>query len=357
MNSKQFKWMLAIFMSVSLLIPLNINFASATQKPLVLKVSMFTPKAVVYTKANGWILHEVERRSKGKIKFEYFYSGSLLPAKQTIAGLQTGVADIAFVATPYEPGKLPLCTVTSLPMTGKRFYNSAMAFRDLQQMPELKAELGKYNIRYLAFCNNSSYGLWSTNGIHSIAEVKGKKIRAIGGQAILMKALGAVPVSIISTEVYTALEKGTLDGSLANPIFGFDYKYNEVCRFFYALMFGNVPFLMGINKDSWEKIPSDIQKMFEDLHEPAARAAHEIYETAGEKNLQEAQAKGTVKVTEPTEKDVAFVTNLAKETVWKEWIAKMNRSGLPGEKVLDNYLKLLKKWGAQSPFKRPIYGR
>ena len=54
---------------------------AAQDKPLILKVAIFTPAGITYTKANCWILEELEKRSKGRIKFEYYFSASLLPAK------------------------------------------------------------------------------------------------------------------------------------------------------------------------------------------------------------------------------------------------------------------------------------
>ena len=107
---------------------------------------------------------------------------------------------------------------------------------------------------------------------------------------------------------------------------------------------------MGINKDSWNKIPPDIQQMFTDLLEPAARVGHELYEGTGEKRMAKHLASGEITVTKPTPEDVAYVTKIAKETVWKEWVDKMNARGLPGQKALDTYLSALEKWEKKSPF-------
>ncbi len=346
------KWMVSLAAVLSVVFLLNVVPAAAAQ-PLTLKVSFWThaPEKNLYSRANGWILREVEKRAQGRIKFEYYYSGSLLPGRETVAGLRDGVADIAFCVSFYESGKLPLSTVTTLPMAGRNYYSSAMAFRELMQLPEMKAELDKYNIRYLAQCTNSSYAVWTSSPVKSLDDLKGKKLRAIGGQGKMVKALGGVPVSVVSTELYTALERKTLDGTLANPTFGTDYKFQEVCPNYYAMLFGNASVFLGINKDSWKKIPADIQKMFDDLAEDAAKAGHEIYELKGVKKLQELKQQGVVTVTQPSKADVARATAIAKETVWKEWVEKMNKKGLAGQKVLDNYLKLVEKWDARNPFK------
>jgi len=337
---------------VALMVVLNAGPAFAA-KPLVLKVSFWThaPEKNLYSRANGWILREVEKRAKGRIKFEYYYSGSLLPGRETVAGLRDGVADIAFCVSFYEPGKLPLSTVTTLPLAGKNYYSTAMALRELMKTPEMKAELDKFNIKFLSHCTNSSYALWSSKPIKSIEDIKGKKLRAIGGQAKMVKALGGVPVSVVSTELYTALERRTLDGTLANPTFGTDYKFQEVCPNYYEMMFGNAGIFLGINKNSWKKIPADIQQMFTDLAEDAAKAGHEIYELKGVKKLKSLEKQGIVTITKPSAADSEKATAIAQNSVWKEWVEKMEKKGLPGQKVLDNYLRLVSKWDARNPFK------
>jgi TRAP-type C4-dicarboxylate transport system substrate-binding protein len=323
-----------------------------TDSPLVLKSAMWVPAGITYSKANSWILKEVEKRSKGRLKIEYYWSGSLVPAKSVADGIKSGVADMGIVGAAYMPGKLPLSTVVSLPLTGARFYSSARALGELMQTPELKAELGKFNMMYLSPFANSSYKLWSTDPIKSLSDVKGKKIRTAGNQAKLLKALNGVPVSIIATEVYTALQRGTLDGTMANTTFAFEYKYTEVVKYMYNMDFGTVPFFMAINKDSWNKIPADIQKMFIDVQEDAAKFGHELYEGAGDKYIEKATANGSITVIQPSPEDQAAVRKAAKESVWNGWLDKMSKKGLPGQKVLDHYLKFLEKWEAKNPYKR-----
>lgn len=322
--------------------------------PLVLKVAIYSgpPEANTWTLANVWIMREVEKRSQGRIKFEYYYNGSLVPAKEVATGLKTGVADLAFLNQSYAPGKLPLMNVTTLPVTGQYYYSSCMALAELTETPELKAEFDMNNIRYLSPLAVSSYGIWSRFPVRTIKDLKGKKIVATGEHSRVAKAIGAVPVSIVATEIYTALERKTVDGALANPTYAYTYKWPEICAYYYRLLFGTKAQCVAINKDSWNKVPADIQKLFIDLREEAAKQAHEIYEGAGERQLAEGVRKGGVTVTEPSKEDVAFLQKMAKEVVWKDWIEAMDKKGLPGKKVLDDYLKLIEKWEARSPFKK-----
>ena len=312
--------------------------------PPVLKVSVWVPKHVIFAKAAQLILDKVAKASNGRLKMEYYYSGSLLPAKAVLDGMKDKVADIGTVPPAYMPGKLPLLTVATLPATSKFYFSAAMSMSELSKTPEAKAELGQWGVRYLSFLQTSSYGVFSRKEIRTIADMKGLKFRTIGAQAPLLKALGAVPIAMVSTEVYTALQRGTLDGALANPTFGQDYRFEEPCPNYFRLPLGASTHMMAITEDAWNKIPADLQKMFGDILEENARIGAEMYEGSGESRLKDKVAKGTMKLFEPSSEDVALLLKTAKGTVWKDWVEKMNKRGLPGQKVLDKWLELNAKW-------------
>jgi len=337
-----------------LLVGMNLSPAQAAPpgKPIILKAAMYLAASMPFSQAAIWLVQEVEKRSGGRLKVEYYWSGSLVPAKETITGLQNGVADLAFLVQSYEPGKLPLCNVTSLPAISEDWYTASMAFAELVKMPAIQKELAQFNIDYLSPLTNSSYQLWSRKLIRSVAELRGKKLLATGEHTVLVKALGAVPVSMVATESYSALEKGTLDGALAPLSHSKGYKYDDVCKFYNPMPFGNKAFLVAVNRDSWKKIPADLQKMFTDLREEACRRGHTTYQIDGEKWVNKIIAEGKLKRTDPSAADVALIKKKAKEEIWDKWVHKMKDKGLPGQEVLDRYVALLEKYDAQSPFKK-----
>jgi TRAP-type C4-dicarboxylate transport system substrate-binding protein len=173
----------------------------------------------------------------------------------------------------------------------------------------------------------------------------------IGLQSNLLDALGGVPVALGATEIYQAIEKGTLDGGGANPTMALGYKWEEVSKYYYPVHFGNMAMFVGVNKNSWKKIPPDIQKHFAALHDVACGVSHEIYQGEGETIMKNMVAAGKVVVTQPSPEDIAKVRSVAKEKIWSDWVDKMNKRGLAGQKVLDRWVELLEKWHGQTPFK------
>jgi len=323
--------------------------AAEATKPLVLKFASWTPPQVNFGRAGVWIVQEMERRSQGRIKIEYYWSSSLIPAQQLIDALQKGVSDISFINPAYQPGKLPLLSVISIAVGD--VCPSSKALQELMQMPEIKAELDSLNMRYLGPLTNNTYGVWSRRKqVRNLGDLKGLKLRAVGNHANLLHALGGVPVSLGATEIYQAIEKGTLDGALANPSFALGYKWDEVTKYYYPIPFGGLGQFVAINKSSWDKIPADIQKRVTALHDIACGVAHEIYQGGGEVLLEKAVAQGKITVIQPSQEDIKKVMDVTKEKIGHDWVDKMNKRGLPGQKVLDRWLELLAKWHGMSHF-------
>ena len=319
--------------------------------PLILKYSTYGPKTADFNIGNTWILREIEKRSEGRLKIEYYFSSALVPERQMLTGIKSGVADIGAITESYYPGRIPLCTVTSLPMIGNFCYSTAMAWKYLVEMPEIKAEFDEYNMRYLSPAASVSSVIWAKFPISSIANLKGKKIRAVGNFAILMKELGAAPVTVTSPEVYESVQKGIVDGICHSTNAGINFRYYEVATNFYRFPFGGVCSFLAINKDSWKKIPADIQQMFIDLHDDAVLRQCEETAERSEKKLAELVSIGKVKYITATDQDIAFVKELVKEKVWKDWVKRMNERKLAGQKVLDSWLK----FNGQYEVPRPKY--
>jgi TRAP-type C4-dicarboxylate transport system substrate-binding protein len=347
-----FKLLLGIAMMLALAFVISTAQAAQGDKPIILKFSTWhpSPPANVFADANTWILREVEKRSNGRVKFEYYWSGSLVPAKKMLDGLKSGLTDIGFMIASYFPGMLPLATVGGLPVICHNYYATAMTLTEMMQLPELKAEFNANNIMYLSHSTNISNGIWTKNRVRSIADLKGKKIVAVGEGARVLNALGVTPVAIITSEIYQAIEKGTADGGVANPGWAGDYKLPEVAPYYFELTLGAMgDMFTAINKKSWERLPPDIQKMFIDLREEAIIAGRNMYQGNAERNLKGWVSKGTATVSKPSAADWALLEKTANSVVWEGWVNKMEKKGLPGRKILKTWMKLYKKYDAQEP--------
>ena len=130
-----------------------------------------------------------------------------------------------------------------------------------QTVPEIKAETDKHKVTILF---NNTTGpvqlLMAKKAVTTVAGLKGLKIRTSGGWTHLFKELGAVPVKIGFGELYAALDRGTIDGTINYTPFVKSYKHYEVaCCLTEAAMGQVLGYGGGINTKLLNSMPADIR--------------------------------------------------------------------------------------------------
>jgi len=128
------------------------------------------------------------------------------------------------------------------------------------------------NLKPLYFLPTYPIGLYTTKKkITKLEDFQGMKIRCgTGLQGQALNALGASTVSLPGSEEYMSLQTGVIDGTITGINIGIHRKLYEVCKYAIKeppLFFGVL--LMLMNKETWDSIPQDLQKIIEET-------AHEV---------------------------------------------------------------------------------
>src|SRR4030042_1049551 len=95
---------------------LPIDKALAAEKVINLKIANFFPPPSKQSKITQEFGEELERRSGGRIKVQFFAGGSLLTAPAMYKGVETGITDIGYSHVYYTPGRMPVMELAGLPI-------------------------------------------------------------------------------------------------------------------------------------------------------------------------------------------------------------------------------------------------
>ena len=179
------------------------------------------------------------------------------------------------------------------------------------------------------------------------ADLKGMKIH--GAEYALvqtMNAAGASPVQLDITEMYTGLDRGVMDGVMNHFPVCFIFKVLELMP--YHTIFGDgginmTPMFAIMNPKKFKSLPPDLQKLIE---ESGKVWADEQYK--GDLPVQTAavdlcKSKGHT-ITYLTPKQIEPWYNLLKKTSHEQWIKEAEAKKLPGKKVYEETLNLVKKY-------------
>jgi TRAP-type C4-dicarboxylate transport system substrate-binding protein len=245
----------------------------ADMEPVVLTFSVpDSPTSQLGVGTKSFIEFATEK-SGGKIKFEPYYSGSLLTWKEGLNGAKTGVADIAFMSTSHFPQELPvsnwLTGVGQLqdPNVALGTIQGALAadetFRDT---PELVGEFKAHDIHILNAFNSPPYGMLCTKPVDSLESAAGKRVRAGGDLWVKeLTSLGMEPSFVDGSEQYEALQRGVLDCTVNTAGLLADQSMWEIAKEYTPISLS--PFLggiNGINLDTWNSLPDQAKRILEE---------------------------------------------------------------------------------------------
>ncbi len=200
----------------------------------------------------------VREATKGAVDVETFYSGSLLPAKTTITGVRDGAADIGFVYPAYTPAELPVASfINSVNFNSTDALVSALAFTEMGYTnAALKTELDRFNVMLGGTFVTPPYQFMCATPVNTLAQAKGKRFRTAGAAFTgLTEAMQGSAVSVPIGDVYSGMQRGSIDCVIADATNLTTASFNEVTKDITSVTLGGATgFQWVIRKDRWKKI-------------------------------------------------------------------------------------------------------
>jgi TRAP-type C4-dicarboxylate transport system substrate-binding protein len=99
-------------------------------------------------------------------------------------------------------------------------------------------------------------GLWTKKKVTTLAELKGLKTRTYDKNgALVMEAVGATPLALPFSEVYTSLQTGVIDSVMTSSPTAVDAKFWEVLKYFEPLNITIATNMVTVNLKAFNKLP------------------------------------------------------------------------------------------------------
>lgn len=321
---------------------------TAGDNAITLRMSTFFPESHCTNQDMHFPLaKEIEKKTNGKVKIKIFPGGVMGKATAHYEMAKKGVADITQGIQGFTAGRFPLTSVVELPflfplgMSAKTC--NRIVWELFENIPELRAEYSDTKVLAI-FVNEPGNVYTRSKLIKTLEDFKGQKIRCpMATAAEMIKALGGSPVTIPTGELYLALEKGVVDGTLFNTANMNDWKFWEVVNTYTEGNFYNLAWFSVMNLDTWNKLPEDVQAVIEETYGlNAGLMVGEGFDDDYFKNIEIAQNKGVEIYDLPAEERDRW--REATQPVYDSWVEKMESKGLPGEKVLKEVQRLIAKY-------------
>lgn len=318
----------------------NETVKSPEKKPIVLKYAFFAPATTFPAKQMEKWKAELEKRTNGQVKVDLFVGGTLLNAQNMYGGVQDGVADIGLSATSYEPGRFPLLGISELPSGYPNSNVASKVFYDLiKEFPPV--EFKDYKI-ITAFCTEPGY-IMVKKPVANLKDLKGRKIRISGSLTPTLNALGAAPLGMPMSEVPEALQTGVVEGLVTSREVLMDMKLAESLKYYTDYPLGVTNFIAVMNKDTWNSLPPDVQKVIDELAPEMAKWTGEYMDNHVKESLAWSQKEQGLQVTSLSqqEKDI-WASKVG--TIQDKYVAELQAKGLPADQYKKRLYELVKQY-------------
>lgn len=298
----------------------------------------------------NWFVNKVNERSNGDIDINVNWSGALLASKDALGGLQDGVVDMGTIISQYTPAETQPLLFPELAIVRPDPWVGTMAIQDtLDNSPELKDfvenELGAVILSN--FYINPSYLACAGDPVVDLETLKGAKVRGSGSAGKVMQANGANIATLSLYEAYQALASGLVDCTQTYATTTRALKFYEVADSLTAMNWGQAgAFYLMINKDVFDGLPPEQQKILLETGRELNNYAGMQTVGANKNALDEMQAGidgDSLTLYQFDEQGREVLLASAMELA-DEWVEKVDAMGLPGQKILDQYLKSYAKY-------------
>lgn len=209
------------------------------------------------------VANRVSEMTEGKFQIRAFAGGEIVPALQVLDAVQQGTIECGHTAGFYYTGKeSTLVFDTGIPFGLTPRQHSAWVYYGggLDLMREVYKKFNAIQIP----CGNTGaqMGGWYRKEIKSPADLEGLRMRVPGFAGQVMARLGVVPQTIPGSDVYQALERGTLDAlDWVGPYDDEKFGLHKVAKYYYGpgVMEPGAATSLIVNIEQWNALPRPYQ--------------------------------------------------------------------------------------------------
>lgn len=244
------------------------NTSKAIEKTYRLQlVTTWPPKMPVLQESAEYFKNIVETATGGKVKIKVYAGGELIPPLGVFDAVSLGSVDMGIGAPYYWAGKSQAFQFFSAIPFG---FNASEFYSWLENGggQELWNELyAPFNLTPMPIGNTGpQMGGWFRKEINTIDDFKGLKIRMPGLGGKILSEVGANVVLMAGSEIYTALERGTIDATeWISPYHDERLGLHKTAKYYYSPGWhepsGNLELIVNTNK--WNLLPKEFQTIIQ----------------------------------------------------------------------------------------------
>jgi len=306
--------------------------AASAEKVIKMDFSSFLPPTDKVSIAFDAWGKEVERKSNGRIKINFYPGGTLTSGAQAYDSMVRGVTELASSSLAYSRGRFPMMELLDLPLGVKTARLATRLSNDYYR----KFKFKDFDDSKIMFFSSHGPGLLFTRKpVKTLEDLKGMKVKCAAGATVeMLTALGAAPVAMSMGDTYDALSRGMLDGFLGPYAVTDTYRLGEVVKYSienYGTSYFNT-FFVAMNKDTWNSLPKDVQTVIEQINEEWSLKAGDPWDEGDADGKKFMKARGNITMPLSKQEDERWAKQMKPQ--FDNYVKEKSAKGLPAAEAL-----------------------
>jgi TRAP-type C4-dicarboxylate transport system substrate-binding protein len=288
-----------------------ISAQMALAEPIKLKAVCFLPKNHPIAATTVEWVNRVNKMFPEDLKIDYLGGPEIISSVEQVEALRKGIIDINFnVGSYYAPhgaefNSFQLSKIMPLEERKSGYYDFMV--RDHE----------KIGVRYLGRWQHLGFYMYLKQPIKNTEEIKGKKIRTGPLYVFFLHKLGASPVSINPSDVYTSLERGLVEGFCWPLIGARELGWTNQCKYVVDTSFYDASDnTVLVNLKKWETLPADVRNKMVNMMPDYETWMVKYFADEVEKT-RDLMTKDGVKFIQLDRKDAERYTKMAYDAWWE----------------------------------------
>lgn len=239
-----------------------ISFSGAQAQEVTLRmVGAWAPGFSPTAEVGKNFMENVNRLGEGKVKVQYIGADDVLPPFDQPEALVNGVFDVWYGAPNYWAGVVPGGDITEL--SPKTIPDGGPGSKLYDYMVNLYAAKG---VRYIAHAagdpGEGAHYVSTSFPVKSIDDLKGKKLRVAPLTRHFVKAVGAESITLPPSEIFLAMDRGTVDGFSWPVADAFTrYGWQTVTKYMINQPMYRSGGSLAMNLDKWDTLSPEVQEI------------------------------------------------------------------------------------------------
>lgn len=239
---------------------------------------------------------KVAEYTDNRYKIRIYPSGQLANDPKAIEQLQLGGVDFTVSATGSYASHLPSLNLTSMPFLVDSYEQGWELYDNSAWLKNEFAKLPAKGFRVLSTWEAGFRSFTTKEPLNSPADAVGEKMRVYPNDMIrwTMEAIGFQTVVMPITDVYLAIQQGTVSGQ-ENPVDTIkSLRFNEVAKNITLTRHVYSPLPLTVSEATWQKISADDQKLFLKAAAQASAFSRDLVKNSVDSQLKEMADAGAV---------------------------------------------------------------